>query len=124
MSNGNVQWLNVVLLLTERNKVHPLAEDEWVDAVIETAALANETLNFMVQRLNQGTGEKTAVLQVSACSGAHWAPVTWLPIRAEDLQRKAQIKEALLVSKHKCKASILSAQVKSVWDAVSRANVS
>lgn len=30
MSNRNVQCLNAVLLLTEkRNKVHPLAEDEW-----------------------------------------------------------------------------------------------
>lgn len=45
MSNRNVQWLNAVLLLTEkRNKVHPLAE--WVDAVIETAACVRSQFKF------------------------------------------------------------------------------
>lgn len=102
MSNGNVQWLNAILLLTEkRNKVHPLAEDEWVDAVIETAACGKSKFKFQDAVIASGKLERKLLsCRSQPHSEAHWIPTTWFPTRVEDLQRKAQTKEALLVSNH------------------------
>jgi len=109
MSNRSVQWLNAVLLLTEkRNKVHPLAEDEWVDAVIESAACGKSKFKFqdaviVSGKLERKLERKLLSCRSEPCSEAHWVPMTWLPFRVEDLQRKAQTEEALLVSKHPLK---------------------
>lgn len=68
MSNRNAQWLNVVLLLTEkRNKVHPLAEDEWVDAVIETAACGKSKFKFQNAEIASGKLER----KLLSCRSEH-----------------------------------------------------
>lgn len=78
MSNRNAQWLNAFLLLTERrNKVHPPAEDEWVDAVIETAAYGKSKFEFQDAEIALGKMERNLLSWRSVpCSEIHWVLMT------------------------------------------------
>lgn len=125
MSNRNIQCLIAVLLFTEqRNKVHPLAEDEWVDAVIETPACGKSKFKFQDAEIASAKVEgKLLLCRSETFSESRWVPMTWLPTRVEGLRRETQTVEAFLVSKHHVLG--LPVQAKPVWDAISqrRANV-
>lgn len=82
--------------------------------------MANENLNFRMQRLHQHGGEETAGVQVRDFSETHWVLMTWFPTKIEDLQKETQTEEALLVSKHHLLG--LPVQAKPVWDAINQAN--